>query len=114
MHGRIIDSRSREIRAVCGIIAGRREIRRDVDRIRRYDYWRREVYLLPPRGGLINERGRRQRLSGAGPQIDDVRTGIVRTFVKPDTANEPVQIYAKFDAKLNAVRVVYGSSGRRC
>ena len=59
-----------------------------------------EVDLLPPRGGLVGERGGGQQCTAGGPEATDVRAGVGRALVEPDSEDVRGDVGSELDPDL--------------
>src|SRR5262249_28406469 len=72
----------------------------------------REVGLLPAGGRLPGEGDRRQEGAGGGPQVADVRAGVPRPLVEPQTGDVTGRVRRELHPQLLGRRVVGRRDGR--
>src|SRR5262245_43694882 len=106
MDRRVIDTGSREVGSIGGIVAGIRVIGSDIDSIRRHRYRAWEGGLLPARGSLVCKSRRRKRLTGAAPQVAHMSASVRSALVKAYPSDEAVEVNPELDPEFYGVGIV--------
>ena len=105
MDDTIVDARVGKEQIVARVVPIGRKVGSHIDRIGCDRDRRSEDDLLPAGGSLAGERGGREQLARAGPQISDVGASITGSFVEANAGNQAAYVRSEFDTELHRIGI---------
>lgn len=97
----IVHSSGTEIGNVTRVVAGRCPVGDDVGRVSGNGDRRREIRLLPACARLVGEIHRRKKTAAFGPEVADMRAGILRSLIEAQSNDVARDLALEFHAQLD-------------